>query len=60
MVELENHDSLIQPAACGQGIIGLNLIELEVDYNEKITDVSFMKNFKILRARGDCGIDQNG
>jgi hypothetical protein len=60
MVELENHDSLIQPAACGQGIIGLDLIELDVSWNKKITNVSFMKNLKKLYADGNCGIDQNG
>jgi hypothetical protein len=60
MVELENHDSLIQPAACGQGIDGLDLIELNVADNKKITNVSFMKNLKILNARSMCGIDQNG
>ena len=48
---------------CGidqNGIKELDLIELYVDYNEKITDVSFMKNLKILRACDNCGIDQNG
>jgi hypothetical protein len=44
MVELENHDSLIQPAACGQGIDGLDLIDLNFNHNNKIKDVSFMKN----------------
>jgi hypothetical protein len=38
MVELENHDSLIQPAAYGQGIYGLNLVELEAFYNTKISN----------------------
>jgi hypothetical protein len=60
MVELKNHDSPIQPAACGQGVVGLNLIRLEVDYNDKITDVSSVKGLKILKARGNSGIDQNG
>jgi hypothetical protein len=59
-VELENHDSLIQPAACGQGIDGLDLRELVVNFNEKITNVSFMKNLKKLDASFNCGIDQNG
>jgi hypothetical protein len=59
-MELENHDSLKQPAASGQGINGLDLIELSVDENSKITNVSFMKNLKILNARGICGIDQYG
>jgi hypothetical protein len=60
MVELENHDSLIQPAACGQGINGLDLISLGVSDNEKIINVSFMKKLKTLYAGGECGIDQNG
>jgi hypothetical protein len=61
MVELENHDSLIQPAACGQGIYGLNLVELRVNNDKKLFNVSFMKNLKILHANGsDCGINQNG
>jgi hypothetical protein len=59
-VELENHDSLIQPAACGQGIDGLDLVELNANYNKKITNVSFMKKLKILHATGHCGIDQIG
>jgi hypothetical protein len=37
MVELENHDSLIQPAACGQGIHDLDLIELHI-FNNKNFD----------------------
>jgi hypothetical protein len=60
MVELKNHDSLIQPAACGQDIYGLDLIELYVGKNNKITNVSFMKKLKILDASCDCGIDQHG
>jgi hypothetical protein len=60
MVELENHDSLIQPAACEQGINGLDLVELYVGDNKKITNVSFMRGLKILGASGKCGIDQNG
>jgi hypothetical protein len=60
MVELENHDSLIQPAACGQGIDGLDLIELYAGNNKKITNVSFMKNLKKLYASSNCGIDQHG
>jgi hypothetical protein len=39
MVELMNHDSLIQPAACGQGIDGLNLDLIEFTDNLKITNV---------------------
>jgi flagellin-specific chaperone FliS len=60
MVELENRDSLIQPAACGQGINGLNLTELYAFDNITITNVSFMKNLKILDACYTCGIDQLG
>jgi hypothetical protein len=60
MAELENHDSLIQPAACGQGINGLDLIELNVCDNKKIISISFMKNLKVLNASYDCGINQNG
>jgi hypothetical protein len=59
MVELENHDSLIQPAACGQGIVGLNLIELEIFGNNKITDVSFMTNLKILITNRINGVITN-
>jgi hypothetical protein len=51
MVELENHDSLIQPAACEQGIDGLDLVELNVEYNGKITNFSLMKNLKILNEK---------
>jgi hypothetical protein len=36
MVELENRDSLIQPAACGQGIDGLDFLELSAHGNNKI------------------------
>ncbi len=49
--------------SCGidqQGIEGLNLIELNANYNGKIKDVSFMINLKILDARDSCGIDQQG
>ena len=48
---------------CGidqNGIKGLDLIELDVDNNKKIKDISYMKNLKKLSAIGDCGIDQNG
>ncbi len=38
---------------------GLNLIILSVSSNNKITDVSFMKNLKILYAGGTSGIDRN-
>ena len=37
----------------------LNLIKLYIGYNDKIIDISFMKNLKYLNARGKCGIDQN-
>jgi hypothetical protein len=60
MVELDNRDSLIQTAACGQGIDGLNLIQLNVCYSEKITNVSFMKKLKFLNAEYCCETDQNG
>jgi hypothetical protein len=60
VVELENHDSLIRPAACGQGINGLDLNELYVRDNKNINNVSFMTNLKNLNASYDCGIDQNG
>jgi hypothetical protein len=43
MVELENHDYLIQPAACGQGIVGSDSIELRV--SNKITDVYISINY---------------
>jgi hypothetical protein len=41
-------------------IDGLDLIELNVYGNEKIINVSFMKNLKILNADYHCGINQNG
>jgi hypothetical protein len=41
-------------------ICGLNLVNLNVDDNKKITNVSFMKSLKILNAQGVCGIDHNG
>ena len=73
---LESCSFLIQPARnniakryyqrqgnCGidqNGINGSDLIEFDVGNNNKITNVSFMKNLKKLDAYGDCGIDQNG
>jgi hypothetical protein len=42
------------------GIKGLDLIESYVSYNNKITNVSFMKNLKKLHANGNCGIDRYG
>ena len=42
------------------GIEKLDLIELNIEDNNKIKDVSFMKNLKILYASGNCGVDQNG
>jgi hypothetical protein len=60
IVELENHDFLIQPAACGQGIDSLDLITLFADDNKKITDVAFMKKLKILHALNHSGIYQKG
>ena len=44
-----------------KGIEGLDLVELDVWNNSKITNVSFMKNLKKLDASGSgCGIDQKG
>jgi hypothetical protein len=37
-----------------------NVITLDVYNYDKITDVSFMKNLKILIASHRCGIDQHG
>ena len=37
----------------------VNVIKLNVPYNRKVTDGSFMKNLRILAACGNCGIDQN-
>jgi hypothetical protein len=37
-----------------------NVITLDVSDDKHVTDVSFMKKLKILKARGDCGIEQNG
>jgi hypothetical protein len=54
---LENHDYLIQPAVCRQGIDGLDLAELYV--HNKIKNVSFMKDLKILDASYFCRIEQN-
>ena len=42
----------------GQGICGLDLVELYANHNSKITDVSFMKRLQILHIRGNCGICQ--
>src|SRR6202035_395605 len=42
------------------GIIGLDLIELNACNNLKIFDVSFMKKLQKLNACRKCGIDQNG
>ena len=28
--------------------------------NDIITDISFMRNLKVLHAYGNCGINQNG
>jgi hypothetical protein len=59
MVELENHDSLIQPAACGQGISGLDLNNLDITHNRKITNVSFMKHLKNFHVSHNHHIKQN-
>ena len=48
---------------CGinqEGIKGLNLIELNAEYNPKITDVSFMKKLRKLDAGFNCGITPEG
>ena len=36
----------------------MNVVKLNVSYNPKITNVSFMKKLKILNADGSSGIDQ--
>ena len=42
-------------------ILELNLIDLCIDFNEKIKNVNHIKNtLKILRCNGDNGIDQDG
>ncbi len=38
----------------------INVAELDVSNNRKITNVSYMKNLKKLNASGNCGIDQKG
>ena len=48
-------------ADCGidqNGIIGLDLVKLDARNNSKITDVSFMKNLKILHAYGNVGLTE--
>ena len=48
---------------CGidqNGIFGLDLVELDASLNNKVTNVSFMRNLKKLYAYCSCGIDQNG
>ena len=42
------------------GINGLDLYVLHVYDNNKITNIAFMKNLKVLTASSTCGIDQNG
>ena len=37
-----------------------NVVSLDASDNNKINDVSFMKNLKKLNASDECGIDQNG
>ena len=47
---------------CGidnDGIKGLNLIELYVSNNPKITNVNWMKKIQKLDASGDCGEIKN-
>ena len=36
------------------------IVDLDVSNNPKITNVSFMKNLKILNTGWNCGINQNG
>jgi hypothetical protein len=51
MVELENHDSLIQPAACGQGIDGLDSVDLNVNNNKNRCFFCVrIKNFKNVKS----------
>ena len=48
---------------CGindKGISKLNLTELNASDNNKITNVNHMTNLKILYARRNCGIDNEG
>jgi hypothetical protein len=40
-------------------ILGLDLVELHANDNEKITNISMMKSLKILNASRNCGIDQS-
>ena len=37
-----------------------NVQLLNAKNNKKINNVSFMTNLKVLNAKGECGIDQNG
>ena len=38
----------------------LDLVQLDARYNSKITDVSSMKNLKVLDISSNCGIGQDG
>ena len=40
-------------------IKNLDLIQLDISYNNKIKDISFMKNLKILNAYGNTELDQD-
>ena len=51
---------LRQILSATHGIEGLDLINLHVSDNNKIKNVSFMKNLYSLYAGNNCGIDQNG
>ena len=52
MKNLKILDASIRCGIGQDGIMGLDLIELNASSNNKITDVSFMKNLKVLSARG--------
>ena len=60
---MKNLKKLYANDNCGidqKGIEGLDLIELNVNGNIKIRDISFMKNLKKLSAKYECGINQKG
>src|SRR5439155_22599640 len=43
-----------------QGIVNINLQELNAGYNSEITNVNHMSKLIILDASGKCGIDDRG
>ena len=43
-----------------KSIDNLNLVKLNAKDNYRITDVSHMRNLRILDVSGNCGIDQKG